>query len=66
MCYARSRALDADAVGQLLARRVLGVFCDETNLAIKVTCERGTLAGSAGDRDVYGAQQHRRLLDLRL
>jgi hypothetical protein len=35
-------------------------------LAIKITLPRPIVAGSPGDRDVYGAQQHRRLLDVTL
>eukprot|EP00930_Biecheleria_cincta_P087424 TRINITY_DN76657_c0_g1_i1.p1 TRINITY_DN76657_c0_g1~~TRINITY_DN76657_c0_g1_i1.p1 ORF type:complete len:680 (-),score=81.45 TRINITY_DN76657_c0_g1_i1:37-2076(-) len=56
--------LDSSHVEPLLQRTVLGVFCDDTSLAIKITCAREVLAGSSGDRDVYGAQQHRRLLSL--
>ena len=33
-------------------------------LAIKFTMPRPCVAGSPGDRDVYGAQQHRPLLDV--
>ena len=32
--------------------------------AIKITLPRAVLAGSIGDTDVYGAQQHRPLLDI--
>ena len=35
-------------------------------LAIKISLPRPIVAGSPGDRDVYGAQQHRPLLDLEL
>ena len=35
-------------------------------LAIKVTLPRPIVAGTPGDRDVYGAQQHRPLLDIEL
>ena len=35
-------------------------------LAIKVVLPRNLVAGSPGDRDVYGAQQHALLLDLEL
>jgi hypothetical protein len=34
--------------------------------ALKVVLHRATIAGSPGDRDVYGAQQHGPLLDLEL
>ena len=59
-----SQALEHQQLQILLGRRVLGAYVDDTSLAIKITCDRGLLAGSAGDRDVYGAQQHRRILDL--
>ena len=32
-------------------------------LALKIVIDRPVVAGSPGDRDVYGAQQHRPLLD---
>ena len=35
-------------------------------LAIKVVLPRPIVAGSPGDRDVYGAQQHRPLLEIEL
>lgn len=35
-------------------------------LALKISMPRQIVAGSPGDRDVYGAQQHRPLLDLEL
>ena len=35
-------------------------------LAIKIVIDRPIIAGSPGDRDVYGAQQHRPLLDIEL
>ncbi|OLP88803.1 hypothetical protein AK812_SmicGene29811 [Symbiodinium microadriaticum] len=62
--YAKSSpALDASAVP---LQNILGIFCDDTCWAIKITCARQVLAGSAGDRDVYGAQQHSRLLSVQL
>ena len=35
-------------------------------LAIKLVLERSLAAGSPGDQDVYGAQQHAQLLDIDL
>ena len=61
-----SSALDGANVEALLERPVLGVFCDDKSFAIKITCARGMLAGSIGERDVYGAQQHQRLLGVKL
>ena len=60
----QSPSLDIDKVGPMLGRNVLGVYCDDASRALKITCERNILAGSPGDKDVYGAQQHRKLLDL--
>ena len=57
-----SPLLDKTCVEELLSRPVIGVYCDDTCLAIKITCDREINAGSAGDRDVYGAQQHSRLV----
>jgi hypothetical protein len=34
--------------------------------AIKIVIPRTTIAGSPGDTDVYGAQQHRPLLDVEI
>ena len=35
-----SPALDKACVEKLLGRPVLGVYCDDTSLAIKITCDR--------------------------
>jgi hypothetical protein len=35
-------------------------------LAVKITLPRDIKSGDAGDRDVYGAQQHAPLLDIEL
>ncbi len=63
-----AEALAPDA----LARR-LGLPSDactltriDPALAVKVTLGRPIVAGSPGDLDVYGAQQHRALLDIEL
>lgn len=58
----------------LTAERIAGLYgvaaCEvalahvPAALAIKITLPRPVVAGSPGDRDVYGAQQHRPLLDL--
>jgi hypothetical protein len=45
-------------------------LCDitffEPALGIKITYNRKISSGSAGDRDVYGAQQHAPLMELRI
>ena len=35
-------------------------------LAVKIVLDRKTVAGSPGDRDVYGAQQHGPLLEVEI
>ena len=42
------------------------IIAFEVALAIKITIPRHTIAGSPGDSDVYGAQQHAPLLDLEI
>ena len=59
-----SAALRPARLETALGRRVVGVYCDDQSLAIKVTCDRGSCAGAPGERDVYGAQQGRALLDV--
>ena len=44
----------------------LSVFCFPPARAIKLTMPRKIVSGSFGDTDVYGAQQHRPLLDFEL
>lgn len=64
----QSEALSAASVGALY-----GVAADEVRVmaiapaqAIKITLPRLIVAGSPGDRDVYGAQQHAPLLGVEL
>jgi hypothetical protein len=42
------------------------VFVYEPALAVKISLPRDLVSGDADDRDVYGAQQHRPLLDIEL
>ncbi len=65
---AQSEGLTAGSIA-----RVYGVPSEDVTivkvplaLAIKITLPRPIVAGSPGDRDVYGAQQHRRLLEIEL
>lgn len=44
----------------------LAVFACEPARAIKLTLPRDTVSGNFGDRDVYGAQQHRPMLEFEL
>ena len=63
-----SASLDAPAVAAALGlgdiSSVLRVYCADESRALKIMLARRKVAGAAGDRDVYGAQQHRALLDL--
>jgi len=65
---AESPALKPDALARHLGLPVGA--CELTRmdpaLAVKVTAGRPIVAGSPGDLDVYGAQQHRALLDIEL
>ena len=65
---AASPALAPDALaGHLgLPRGTCEVTRIDRALAVKLTVGRPIVAGSPGDRDVYGAQQHRALLDIDL
>jgi hypothetical protein len=64
-------AAGSDALTRSAIARLYGLPAEEVELthvpmalAIKVTMPRPIVAGAPGDRDVYGAQQHRRLLDI--
>lgn len=63
-----SPSLSASAIGALygVAERLVRRTLVPGALAIKFTLPRPCVAGSPGDRDVYGAQQHRPLLDVAL
>lgn len=45
---------------------ILGIYEMEELSAVKVSFERPTPAGNRDDSDVYGAQQHSPMLDLRI
>jgi hypothetical protein len=61
-----SSSLDMNNMADVLHYPIIGIYCDDSSLAIKITCDRQINSGSKGDRDVYGAQQHRILIDLQL
>jgi hypothetical protein len=52
------------ALYRVAEAEVLDVASFDAAQAIKVTLRRARSAGSPGDSDVYGAQQHAPLLDL--
>ncbi len=45
---------------------IIGCYSFPAARAIKITAQRKCLAGNPGDRDVFGAQQHKALLALKL
>lgn len=63
---AASESLGADAVARLYGvdAAAVKVVTYPPALAIKIVFDRPVVAGSPGDRDVYGAQQHRPLLEV--
>lgn len=64
----RSPALGAEAIAHLygVSANLVQVIAYPAALALKVVIERPAVAGSPGDADVYGAQQHRPLLGIEL
>ena len=46
--------------------RVMGCYRCDACMAIKVSAHRKILSGSPGDRDLFGAQQHSKLLGVRV
>lgn len=65
---AQSPALSRAAIAHLygVAEEDVDLMHVPAALAIKITLPRPVVAGSPGDRDVYGAQQHRPLLEVEL
>lgn len=63
-----SGVLNADAIAGLyhVDPRDVGVIEYPLGLAIKIVIPRRVTAGDPGDRDVYGAQQHQRLMGVEL
>jgi hypothetical protein len=61
-----SKNLEPAAIAKLYGIPVgkVTVIPYEPALALKIVIDRPVVAGSPGDRDVYGAQQHRPLLDI--
>jgi hypothetical protein len=63
-----SPQLSADAVARLygVAPATVNVIPYPAAFAIKIVLDRPIVAGTPGDRDVYGAQQHKPLLGIEL
>ncbi len=61
-----SNVLNVRAIAELygVSNNQVDIVPFDVALAIKVTLPRAVPAGSPGDTDVYGAQQHAPLLDL--
>jgi hypothetical protein len=43
---------------------VIGSYRCDSCMALKISTHREILSGSPGDRDLFGAQQHTKLLDM--
>lgn len=65
---AAAPALSRDAVAALYGvdPGTVTVIPYAAALAIKIVLDRPVIAGTPGDRDVYGAQQHAPLLELEI
>lgn len=65
---AASPNLAPDAIARLygVAADTVSVIPYAAALAVKLVIERPVVAGSPGDSDAYGAQQHTRLLGVEL
>ena len=59
----QDRLVDYASSAYGIPPKQIRIFTYEPALAIKITLPRKIVAGSVGDRDVYGAQQHTPLLD---
>ena len=64
----QSEALTAPRIAALygVEPTTVAVIPFRAALAIKMVIDRPVIAGSPGDRDVYGAQQHPPLLEMEL
>jgi hypothetical protein len=61
-----STGLRADVVAQRYGVSEVRVIPYPAAKAIKISMARPVIAGTPGDTDVYGAQQHRPLLDVEI
>jgi hypothetical protein len=55
----------AETLG-ISAENVIGCYRSDACMAVKISTHRESLSGSPGDRDLFGAQQHTRLLDIQI
>ena len=46
--------------------RMIGTYRADDCYAIKISVHREMVSGSPGDRDIFGAQQHMRLMRLQI
>ena len=64
--FVQSPTVSPAAIARLygVAEKTVEVLPYPVALAVKIVMDRAMPAGSPGDRDVYGAQQHAPLLEL--
>ena len=65
-CALEAPSLSAAVIAQRYGVQSVKVIPYPAANAIKIIIPRATIAGSPGDTDVYGAQQHRPLLDVEI
>ena len=51
---------------QIPLERIVGSFRADACRAIKITAYRAVVSGTPGDRDVFGAQQHAKLISMKV
>jgi len=51
---------------EISPKKVIGCYRYDDCMAIKICTHRGCLSGSVGDRDIFGSQQHARLLNMEI
>lgn len=64
----KARSLTREAIAELygVAAGTVTVIPYAAAFAIKIVLDRPIIAGTPGDSDVYGAQQHRPLLEIEI
>ncbi|MEG1525657.1 MAG: DUF4387 domain-containing protein [Clostridia bacterium] len=68
-CVKQSGAITAECIASqyhIASSRIQNIVYFDTALGLKITYDREIPSGTCGDRDVYGAQQHMPLAELRI
>ena len=65
----KSDLFTADNVARIFdipLEQIIGTYRADDCYAIKISIHREVVSGSPGDRDIFGAQQHMRLMRLKI